>query len=329
MRTLISDILNSDPEIEVIGEAGNGIEAIEKIRLLEPDVVTMDIEMPKMDGLTAVSEIMKLPSPPAIVMLSAHTHEGADATLEALRRGAVDFMPKPSSTISPDLRKKGLELIDKVKAAAEAKIVIPKKEKLVERKRVSPVGKLIVIGASTGGPPVIENIMSKLPLSAQFRIAIVQHMPKGFTERFARRLNFVSEYEVREAKDGDILGKGLALVAPGDYHLVLEGDNNRIVVRLNKDKPINGVRPSVEPTLISASRVSGSDTIAVILTGMGKDGQIGVQFIKKAGGKVIAQSERTCVVYGMPKRAIETGCVDVVADATEIVDAILKLAEAS
>jgi len=329
MRTLISDILNSDPEIEVIGEAANGVEAIEKVKLLKPDVVTMDIEMPKMDGLTAVSEIMKLPSPPAIVMLSAHTHEGADATLEALRRGAVDFMPKPSGTISPDIKKKGLELIEKVKAATKAKIVAPKKKAIKEKRKVSPVGKLIIIGASTGGPPVIEEIMSNLPVSAQFRVVIVQHMPKGFTERFARRLDAVSEYIVREAKDGDILRRGLALVAPGDYHLVLEGANNEIVARLNKDKPINGVRPSVEPTLISASRVGGPDTIAVILTGMGKDGQVGVQFIKKAGGKVIAQSEKSCVVFGMPKRAIETGCVDVIADSSEIVDAILKLAGAS
>jgi two-component system chemotaxis response regulator CheB len=171
--------------------------------------------------------------------------------------------------------------------------------------------------------------MSNLPVSAQFRIVIVQHMPEGFTERFARRLNSVSEYEVREAKDGEILRKGLALVAPGDYHLIIHEVNKEIVARLSRDKPINGVRPSVEPTLISASRVCGSNTIAVILTGMGKDGQIGVQFVRKAGGKVIAQSKRTCVVYGMPKRAIETGCVDVVADACDIADEILKLAGAS
>nr|WP_269479070.1 chemotaxis response regulator protein-glutamate methylesterase [Archaeoglobus veneficus] len=330
MRTIISDILNSDPEIEVIGEACDGVEAIEKVKELKPDVVTMDVEMPRMDGLTAVSEIMKLQNPPAIVMLSALTQEGADATFEALKRGAVDFMPKPSGTVSPDLRKKGLELIEKIKNAAVAKVSIYKRvvKPKPKIKFVTPLGKLVVIGASTGGPPVVEEIMSSLPLSARFRVVIVQHMPKGFTSRFAKRLDSVSDYEVREAVDGDKLTGGVALVAPGDYHLVLEKSNGDITVRLNKDQPINGVRPSVEPTLISAARVDGPNTIAVILTGMGKDGQVGVQFVKKAGGKVIAQSKESCVVFGMPKRAIETGCVDVVADIPDIVNAILKLAGA-
>ncbi len=330
MRTVISDTLNSDPEIEVIGEAGDGIEAVEKVKELKPDVVTMDVEMPRMDGLTAVSEIMKLQNPPAIVMLSALTQEGADATFEALKRGAVDFISKPSGTVSPDLRKKGFELIKKVKNAAIAKV--PVYRRAVKPKpairHVSPLEKLIVIGASTGGPPVVEEILSSLPLSARFRVIVVQHMPRGFTGRFARRLNSVSEYEVREAADGDRLKGGLAYVAPGDYHLVLERENGDIVIRLNRDQPINGVRPSVEPALISAARVDGPNTIAVILTGMGKDGQVGVQFVKDAGGKVIAQNRESCVVFGMPKRAIETGCVDVVADPHDIVNSVLKLAGA-
>lgn len=329
MRTIISDILNSDPEIEVIGEASDGIEAIEKVRELKPNVVTMDVEMPRMDGLTAVSEIMKLPDPPAIVMLSALTQEGADATFEALRRGAVDFLPKPSGTVSPDLRRVGFELIEKVKNAVVAKVSVYRR--IIKKptiKTVTPLGKLVVIGASTGGPPVVEEIMSNLPISARFRVVIVQHMPKGFTGRFAKRLDSISEYEVREAADGDRLTGGVAFVAPGDYHLVLEKENGDVVARLNKNHPINGVRPSVEPTLISAARVDGPNTIAVILTGMGKDGQVGVQFVKKAGGKVIAQSEESCVVFGMPKRAIETGCVDVIADVPDIVNSILKLAGA-
>jgi len=324
MRTIITDILNSDPEIEVIGEAENGIRAVELVELLKPDVVTMDIEMPEMDGLTALKEIMKSPKPPAVVMLSALTHEGADATLDALSSGAIDFIPKPSGTISPDLRKSGIEIIEKVKTAAEANLNAVSDGKSF-KDRIGPLEKLIVIGASTGGPPVIEEIMSNLPISARFKVAIVQHMPKGFTQRFARRLDTVSEYVVEEAGDGDILRAGHALVAPGDYHMVLER-NNDIFVRLNRDIPINNVRPSVEPTLISAAKINGPDTIAVILTGMGKDGQVGVQFVKKAGGKVIAQSKDTSVVFGMPKRAIETGCVDVVADSANIVKAILKLA---
>jgi len=330
MRTVISDTLNSDPEINVIGEAGDGIEAVEKVRELKPDVVTMDVEMPRMDGLTAVSEIMKLQSPPAIVMLSALTQEGADATFEALKRGAVDFLPKPSGTVSPDLRKKGFELIEKVKNAAVAKVSVYKRvvKPKPAIKHVTPLGKLIVIGASTGGPPVVEEIVSSLPLSARFRVVIVQHMPKGFTSRFARRLDSVSDYNVKEATDGDKLKGGVVYVAPGDYHLVLEKKNGYVVTRLNKDQPINGVRPSVEPTLISAARVDGPNTIAIILTGMGKDGQVGVQFVKDAGGKVIAQSRESCVVFGMPKRAIETGCVDVVTDIPDIVNSVLKLAGA-
>jgi two-component system chemotaxis response regulator CheB len=238
-------------------------------------------------------------------------------------RTIISDMPKPSGTISPDLRKRGLELIEKIKTAAKAKVSISHKETI--KRRTEPLGKLVVIGASTGGPPVIEEIMSNLPLSAQFKVAIVQHMPKGFTERFARRLDSVSEYAVIEAEDGSLLRSGMALVAPGDYHMVLEKKND-IRVRLNKDSPINNVRPSVEPTLISASRIDGPNTIAVILTGMGKDGQIGVQFVKKSGGKVIAQSKESSIVFGMPKRAIETGCVDLIADIHEIVDGIIKLA---
>lgn len=323
MRTIISDVLNSDPEIKVIGEAENGVEAIELVNLLNPDVITLDIEMPKMDGITTVGELMKLNKPPAIVMLSAHTHEGADLTLEALSRGATDFMPKPSGTISPDLKIKGFELIEKVKNASKSKIHVIKQKKISNS--VGPLNKLVVIGASTGGPPVIESILSNLPISAQLRIVVVQHMPKGFTGRFANRLNSVTEYTVKEAEQGDKLRNGLVLIAPGDYHTVLERKGIDIVVKLNKDKPINNVRPSVEPTLISASRVE-RNTIVAILTGMGKDGQVGVQFVKKAGGKIIAQSKESCVVFGMPKWAIETGCVDEVVHGSHIAETIVKIA---
>ncbi len=325
MRTIISDILNSDPEIEVIGEAEDGNRAIELTNLLKPDVVTMDVEMPKMDGITALKEITRSINHPVVVMLSAKTQDGADATLEALERGAVDFIPKPSGTISPDLRRDGIEIIEKVKTAVKANLP-PSAEIKPVKERVKPLEKLLVIGASTGGPPMVEKILSKLPLSAKFRIVVVQHMPKEFTLRFSNRLDSISEYSVKEAEDGDKVEPGCALVAPGDYHLILEKGNNGIFVRLNQDAPINNVRPSVEPTLISASRVDGANTIAVILTGMGKDGQVGVQFVKKSGGKVIAQNKESSVVFGMPKRAIETGCVDVVADISGIVDNIIKIA---
>ncbi|MFO7967877.1 MAG: chemotaxis response regulator protein-glutamate methylesterase [Archaeoglobaceae archaeon] len=325
MRTIIADILNSDPELEVIGEAEDGEKAIELIKLLKPDIVTMDVEMPKMDGIAALKEIRKSVNPPAVLMLSAKTQDGADATLEALELGAVDFIPKPSGTVSPDLRRNGVDIIEKVKTAAKVKIphsaeVEPIKES------VKPLEKLLVIGASTGGPPIIEKILSKLPLSARFRIVVVQHMPRDFTFRFSNRLNSISEYFVKEAEDGDMVKPGYALVAPGDYHVVLEKRDNGIFVKLNRDTPINNVRPSLEPTLISASRADGDKTIAIILTGMGKDGQVGVQFIKKSGGKVIAQNKETSIVFGMPKRAIETGCVDIVADISGIVYNILKLA---
>lgn len=325
MRSIISDILNSDPEIEVIGEAEDGQKAIDLIGSLKPDVVTMDVEMPRMDGITAVKEIMRTLNPPQILMLSALTQEGADASMEALELGAVDFIAKPSGTVSPDLKKDGIGIIDKVKMAAEANLPSPTKVKSVKEK-VNPLEKLLIIGGSTGGPPVVEEIVSNLPISAKFRVVIVQHMPKDFTPRFASRLDSVSEYSVKEAKNGDKLEPGCALVAPGDYHLVLEQGNNGVFVNLNKDALINNVRPSVDPTLVSASKVDGANTIAVILTGMGKDGQVGVQFTKKANGKVIAQSKESAVVYGMPKRAIETGCVDTVADNFGIVDNILKLA---
>ncbi len=325
MRTIIVDILNSDPEIEVIGEAEDGERAVELVSLLRPDIVTMDVEMPKMDGITALKEITKSMNPPAVLMLSAKTQDGAEATLKALELGAVDFIPKPSGTISPDLRRDGVDIIEKVKTAAKAKMP-PLTDVEPVKGRVKPLEKLIVIGASTGGPPIVEKILSKLPLSAKFRIVVIQHMPKDFTLRFATRLNSISEYSVKEAEDGDMVKPGCALVAPGDYHLVLEDRGNGVFVRLNQDASINNVRPSLEPTLISASRVDGANTIAVILTGMGKDGQVGVQFVKKSGGKIIAQNKESSIVFGMPKRAIETGCVDIVADISGIVYNILKLA---
>lgn len=325
MRTIIADILNSDPEIEVIGEAEDGKRAIEMIDLLKPDIVTLDVEMPKMDGITALKEITKSINPPVVVMLSAKTQEGADSTLEALELGAVDFIPKPSGTISPELRRDGIDIIEKIKAAVKARMP-PSTEIEPVRVRVKPLEKLLVIGASTGGPPFVEKILSRLPISAKFRVVVVQHMPKEFTFRFASRLDSVSAYSVKEAEDGDMVKPGCALVAPGDHHMVLEKKNDGVFVKLNKDAPINNVRPSIEPTLISTSRVDGANTIAVILTGMGKDGQVGVQFVKKSGGKVVAQNKESSVVFGMPKRAIETGCVDKVADISGIVDDILKLA---
>ena len=320
MRKIVSDVLNSDPEIEVCDIARNGIEAIEKIKELKPDAVTMDIEMPRMDGLTALEHIMR-ECPVPIIMLSTLTQRGADATLKALDLGAVDYVPKPSGAISLDVRKVGHELIEKVKAAVHARL-----RKHTQRKRVplryTPRAKtrLIVIGTSTGGPSALAEIIPRFPADTP-PMLIVQHMPAGFTATFAERLNTESEITVREAKEGDKIRQGLALIAPGDYHITAGSDGR---VHLNKKPKVHGVRPAVDPMMISAADVYKSNVIGVIMTGMGSDGSDGVVAIKKNGGFVIAQDEDSCVVYGMPQEAYKTGCVNRVVSLSQIPIEVLR-----
>lgn len=327
MRHTVAKHLEADPEITVVGKARDGLEALEKISALEPDVVTLDVEMPRMDGLTALKRIMaECPTP--VVMLSSLTQRGARTTIKALMRGAVDFVPKPAARV--DIGTVMEDLIAKVKAAAgarpatrQAPTVIPSApapRKLGPR----PFHKgdpLIVVGASTGGPRALQRVLSELPAELPAAVAVVQHMPPGFTRSLAQRLNATSSLTVQEAADGDRLGQGLVLLAPGDFHLQFNGIRQ---VALDQGPRRHHVRPAVDVAMESAADVHGPAVIGVVLTGMGADGTAGAECIKAYGGRVLAEHESTSVVYGMPRSVIESCLADQVVPLPEVAPTLMK-----
>ncbi len=342
-RKVVSDMLGSDPDITVVDVARDGRAAVEKARALQPDVITMDVEMPVMDGLAALQAIIgERPIP--VVMLSALTQEGAATTIEALELGAVDFVPKPSHSMTVGLGEIRDLLVTKVKLAARARVHPVKRgmmaaaptpagrtapDRLVRGVRQkTPPGKesdiAVVIGSSTGGPSALNQVLTALPVDIGAGILVVQHMPPGFTRSLATRLDEASAIAVKEAGAGDRVADGVALVAPGGHHMSVTGDGE---VALSTDPPRNGVRPSVDTTMESAARVYGDRLVGVVLTGMGRDGASGMAAIKAAGGSTVAEHESTCVIYGMPRAAIEQGLADVVVPLHEVAGAILEMVE--
>ncbi|WP_225333149.1 protein-glutamate methylesterase/protein-glutamine glutaminase [Halomicrobium urmianum] len=331
MRSVISDILE-EGGVDVVAEARNGREAAALVDEHRPDVVTMDVEMPEMDGIAAVERIMA-DCPTPVLMLSAHTDENADVTFEALEVGAVDFFTKPGGEVSMEMSRLKDQLVDMVRSVAGADVgagdgasptgsgdrsgTATAAESYVE----NPT---LVIGSSTGGPKMVERVLSELPLAADLRILIVQHMPEGFTGRFAERIDARSDYDVDEARHGARIGGGEALVAAGDRHMrVTNYGSGRLRVKLTDDDPVNSVRPAVDVTMETAADVVDDPLVGVVLTGMGGDGADGVRRIRQAGGHTIAQDEATSAVYGMPRRAAETGCVDDVLPIEEISRGVL------
>lgn len=319
MRKMLSDIVNQDEELIVVGTAANGIEAIQQVESLRPDVITMDINMPKMDGILAVEHIMKS-SPTPIVMISSATQYGAEATLKALELGAVDFITKPSGDISLDIDDLQKEIISKVKVASKIKVVriVNKPLKSVVRlkglsysktKINSDILHVVVIGCSTGGPHALNEILSKLPSWFPWPILIVQHMPEKFTKELAKQLNQKVELKTLEAQDGDKIKGGTIYIAPGSSHMRVVSHG---LIHLSRGEKINGYRPCIDVTMKSVSEVFGKYAIGVLLTGMGSDGAQGLYEIKQAQGTTIVQDESTSAVFGMPKAAIELGCVDYV-----------------
>jgi two-component system chemotaxis response regulator CheB len=316
----ISRKLQIDPDIEVIDSARNGKEAVEKARSLSPDVITMDVVMPEMDGLSALERIM-VECPTPVVMLSALTSENAEATIRALELGAVDFFLKPSVVMPAGDAE---VLLEKIKSASRVNLRLKRQStgELITRctksnsiKRKSGTEKIIVIGSSTGGPRALMQLIPALPPELPAGILIVQHMPPLFTRSLAERLNQASKLRVAEAQEGDSIWGGKILLAPGDYHMTLSHNGK---VSLNQGPRLHGIRPSVDVTMKSAASIFGALTLGIILTGMGSDGTEGAFHIKAAGGKVIAEDESTCVVYGMPQSVAKAGYVDKVLPLHEI-----------
>jgi two-component system chemotaxis response regulator CheB len=323
MRLLICDLLSSFDDIEIVGTAKNGKEAIELIKKLKPDVVTLDYEMPVMDGIQTLETIMK-ENPVPCIMLSAYTKEGAEITLNALSKGAFDFVTKPSGSISMDIEKVKEELYTKVKLAKE---VSPSKlkpgfkkplEKKVERKnKISAIG----IVSSTGGPPVVEFILKNIP-QLDIPVFIVQHMPKSFTGIFAERLKKTTGKKVREARDKEVV-KNYIYVAPGGIHMSLKKLKDKVVIDLIDAEPKWGVKPSGDYLLSAISEIYGDKSLAIILTGMGKDGSEGAKKIKQKGGIVISQDKKTSVIYGMPQAVKDIS--DFVLSPDKIAEKIIEL----
>ncbi|WP_435349048.1 chemotaxis-specific protein-glutamate methyltransferase CheB [Haloarchaeobius sp. HRN-SO-5] len=328
MRTVIGNIL-ADDGYEVYS-ASDGKKAVEAVEEHAPDIVTMDVKMPGMDGIEAVSEIMST-NPTPILMLSAHTEPGADATLDALSRGAVDFLAKPSGEVSPNIASLSDRLVAKVRAVSQADISsVPRdgtssddgvtdRDSDCDPEQTYVEHPTVVIGASTGGPKLVERIVTELPLALDAKILVVQHMPESFTDRLAARLDRKTNYTVREASDGEAVDDGDVVVAKGGYHMeVAVNVGGRIRIELTEGPRRHGVRPAIDVTMESAAARVRDPLCGVALTGMGKDGAAGIEAIHEAGGATIAQDEGTSPVFGIPKQAIETGCVDDVLPAGDI-----------
>ncbi|KQL44404.1 chemotaxis protein CheY [Brevibacillus choshinensis] len=361
MRKVISDILSTDPDIEVIDRARNGLECIEKCKQLNPDVLTLDIEMPVMDGLTALKSLMR-DHPLPIVMLSSLTREGADATIQALELGAFDFVTKPSGPISLDIHKVGDRLIERVKAAYLTKGRLQRQsaiqntikplesDPLQPVKPVAPVPvttvatptvieralpprrigiakpRLVTLGTSTGGPKALQIVLTAIPADFPAPIAVVQHMPAGFTKSLAQRLNTLSKIHVTEVEDGQVLEPGTAYIAPGGFHFEVRQVNGRLQAHLHQEEPRGGHRPSVDVLFESVSRLTNVDKWAIIMTGMGNDGTKGLKMMKELGTVTsIVEDESTCVVYGMPRSAVHAGLADKVAPVDKIPELLCKL----
>src|ERR1039457_2376335 len=311
MRKLIPRILEQAPSIEVVGTAIDGNFALKKIEDLSPQVTTLDLEMPGLNGIDTLKEIMRRWGLPVIVV-SSHSTAGAAITLKALTLGAFDFVAKPQD-VSARMPEIAAELIKKIQAAAQSAGVrpqfLPGEQARVPGRKLPPLAPthIIAIGVSTGGPNALQYLFSHLQPDFSGSILVVQHMPEGFTELFARRLDECCPIRVKEAQSGDLLVAGRALIAPGNRHMKVKRLPLGNVVLLGDDAPVNGHRPSVDVLFHSVAEEFGSEAMAVLMTGMGEDGAAGLGEIRAAGGLTVAQSEETCVVYGMPKAAIERG----------------------
>lgn len=345
MRREIRRMLETDPEIEVVAAARNGAEGVELTKKHKPDVVTMDINMPELDGLSALKLIM-LECPTPVIMVSSLTQEGEKTTYEALELGAVDFIGKPGGTVSMNMNKIEQDLVYKVKSAASSNLLTgrsqrlrrkeavkagPLKVSITKPEAIAPTGKIVVIGQSTGGPNTIFDIIPKLPAELGAPLIIIQHMPGSFTTGFAKRIGDHCAFPFKEAARGDIILPNHGYLAPGDIHMTLgkrAGNEQGQIVRLSTTPDDTAHTPSVDVTMESILQIYGKNVIGVLLTGMGSDGAEMMVKIREAGGRTIAESEETCVVFGMPKEAIRRGGAEFVLPSYKIADKIVELLKA-
>jgi two-component system, chemotaxis family, protein-glutamate methylesterase/glutaminase len=316
IRSLLTEIINQESDMQVVGAAPDPIIAREMIKQLNPDVLTLDVEMPKMDGLDFLEKLMRL-RPMPVVMVSTLTERGSEITMRALELGATDFVTKPKTAITAGMHEYSELITDKIRVAAKAKIATLQNTAKGTRTNTS-IGmvknplisseKLLIIGASTGGTEAIKSFLLQMPSDCP-GILITQHMPAGFTKSFANRLDTLCKISVKEAIDGERVLPGHAYIAPGDKHLLLAKSGANYVTRLSDDAPVNRHKPSVDVLFDSAANLAGKNAVGVILTGMGKDGAAGMARMREAGAYNVAQNEESCVVYGMPKEAVAQGGV--------------------
>jgi len=327
IRTILRDLLKDSPDIEIVGTAVNGIDALAKIADLKPDIVTLDIEMPRMNGLEVLEALRKERVRPKVIVLSTLTSRQADMTHRALRLGADDFMLKPRDV--PNVRGIERELIQKIKNLVSLPVIVRSSE--VQKGKADAV---VLIGSSAGGPPMLDSLLSALPADLPAAVVVTQHMPEGFTASLAERLNRVSPLPVRETANGDTLQTGTVLIAKAGYHTVISGvyaGTKKTAGRVvhSTAPPLHAVRPAVDMTFTSAARVFGPRTVSVILSGMGSDGGEGMLALKNAGGSTMVCAEEDCLVYGMARSALARDCVDRVVPlknlASEIARAVSRL----
>ncbi|GAB2894343.1 chemotaxis response regulator protein-glutamate methylesterase [Uliginosibacterium flavum] len=324
VRQILSTIIARESDLEVVGTAVDPIVAREMIKALNPDVLTLDIEMPRMDGLEFLEKLMRL-RPMPVVMISSLTERGADATLRALELGAVDFVTKPKLGVAEGLDEYAQEIVAKIRTAASSRILrkSPPRAPLVVPSGIKGAGeKLILLGASTGGTEAIKEFLLDMPPTCP-PILIVQHMPPGFTASFAKRLDGLCRVTVKEAVDGERVLPGHVYIAPGGKHMVLKRSGAFYQTAINDDAPLSLHRPSVDKLFLSAVPNVGANTVAVLMTGMGKDGAQGMLALRQAKVYTVTQSEASCVVYGMPREAVQIGASDSVVDLPDIAAHVL------
>jgi len=329
-RKILSTGLSKDRDIEVVGTAADPFIARDKIINLRPDVITLDVEMPRMDGISFLQRLMTY-FPLPVIMVSSLTQSGCETTLKALEVGALDFVTKPSLDVSHTLEEVVTELADKIKESANVKVKKREYFKSPESRQpqtshalINSTHKIVTIGASTGGTEALKEVLLQMPPNAP-GILIVQHMPQLFTKSFAERLNSICAIEVREGRDGDSIIPGLALIAPGNYHMELRRNGARYYVTMNQELPVSRHRPSVEVLFVSVAKYAGANAVGVIMTGMGDDGASGLLKMKESGAKTMAQDEESCVVFGMPREAIKLGAAETVVPLNKITPTILSL----